>query len=173
MCWLCWHLLGHEIGNTGAHKNISTSLFTLHKKCSILVSKSSVLFLPFPEFAETLPPWPSGIALLCPNQNEPIKHAVLRERRNAPSTPRRHDCGWVRLPVTATTASDHDLRCRAVWRHRNDTDVQKRPICEEQKKTLSQKGKKSSLIFVTVHCEIAADLCAEIGFLICNVSSGL
>lgn len=65
----------------------------------------SLLFLSFSEFTETLPPWQSGIALLCPNQNEPIKHAVLREWRNAPTTSWGHDCGWMWLPVTPTTTS--------------------------------------------------------------------
>lgn len=53
----------------------------------------------------------------------------------------------------------------AVWQHKNA--AQKQPISEKQKKTLKENFFfffKSSLILVTVHCEIVADLCADIGF---------
>lgn len=93
----------------------------------------------FLEFVEALPPWKSVISLLRPNQNEPVKHAVLRERRNAAAAPRRHDCGWMRLPVTARTPRS--------------------PM-----KTLSLRGVESSLILVSVHWKSGADLSAEMGF---------
>lgn len=40
-----------------------------------------------PEFAETLPSGQDCVPLLCPNQNEPTEHAVLRERRDASAAP--------------------------------------------------------------------------------------
>lgn len=64
-----------------------------------------ILFCLFSEFTETLPSWQSCIPLLCPDQNEPIKHAVLRERRNASAASWRHDCGWMWVPVIASPSS--------------------------------------------------------------------
>lgn len=89
--------------------------------CSRAKSFSASTF--FLEFAEASPSWQSNINLLRPDQNEAIKHAVLREWRNAPATPRRHDCGWMWLPVM----------------------MQRPPISEKRMKTLSL----SSLILVS------------------------
>lgn len=61
---------------------------------------SKWLLFCFLEFVEALQSWKSNISLLRPDQNEPVKHAVLRERRNAGAASRRHDCGRMRLPVT-------------------------------------------------------------------------
>lgn len=70
------------------------------------------------------------------------------------------------MSAAASESYNHPrVACVAVQQHKNA--AQRQPISEKKTKqmnTLSQTGKKSSLIFVAVHCKIVADLCAEIGF---------
>lgn len=112
------------------------SLFLYRNDLALICTEISFFSVLFQESAETLLSWASGDAVLCRNQNEPAEHAVLRERRNAPSAPRRHDRGWVWLPVIiyppqSTNLCQKDVKTKRMFKRSNA--VEAKEIYEPQK----------------------------------------